>query len=106
LYVRALLQQGRTQEGASVVVRGLEAARAEAHLFLARAAAAAQGDDAAAEQAFQQGISIGEQIGDNAMLSSGPEQYGAFLAERGRYQQAYEQMTLSQTAVECFGSHR
>ncbi len=105
LYAWALLQQGRTREVEAATVQGLQAEQAsqdrssEAHLYLINAvAAAARREDEAAEHAFQQALSIGEQIGDNALLSSGHGEYGAFLAERGRYQEAYEQMSLAQTA--------
>jgi transcriptional regulator with XRE-family HTH domain len=110
LYAWALLQQGRAPEAEVVVARGLETAqtsqdrRAEAYLSLIRALATAGHDDEAAEQAFQHAIAIGEHIGDNALRSSGHGEYGAFLAERGRYQEAYEHISLSQTAANRLGS--
>ncbi len=109
LYGWALLQQGHAPAVEAVVAQGLEAAqasqdrRSEGHLYLIRAAA--RHEDETAEQAFQQAISIGEQISDNALLSSGHGEYGAFLAERGRYQEAYEQMSLAQTASAHLGSN-
>jgi len=110
LYGWTLLQQGHGQAMEAVVARGLQAAqasqdrRSEGHLYLIRAVA--RHEDEAAEQAFQQAISIGAQISDDALLSSARGAYGAFLAERGRYQEAYEQMSLSQTASARLGDYR
>ncbi len=105
LYAWALLQQGRMREVDAVVARGLEAAqahqdrRAEAHLHLIHAsAAAARHVNAAAEQAFHHTIQLGEQINDDDLLSDGHAEYARFLADLGRYQEAYEQMRLAQTA--------
>lgn len=104
LYGWALLQQHREQEVHATLEQGLEAAqasqdrRSEGYLYLTRAAAAAQREDTAAEQGFQQAAGIGEQLGDYELLGCVHEGYGAFLAQQHRYKEAYEQMLLVQTA--------
>jgi transcriptional regulator with XRE-family HTH domain len=105
LYGRALLAQQRAQEASAALERGLEAARAtqdrraEGLLSLTGAvAAAARGEDAAAEQGFKQAIDLSQHINDDELLGSVRGEYGVFLAEQGRFQEAYEQMHLAHDA--------
>ncbi len=95
----ALLQQRQIPEAIAFLKRGLEAEqisqdrRSIGHLYFTLANAdAARNEDTAAEQALQKALWYAGQISDYALLSCVHETYGAFLAKRGRYQEAYEHM--------------
>jgi transcriptional regulator with XRE-family HTH domain len=98
------LVQLRQGQGARVVMeRGLEAARAshdllsEGHLHFTLANSHVLGEPADVEQAFQEAVRCFAQVRDDYMLACAHEQYGDFLAQQGRYQEAYEQMRRAHT---------
>lgn len=106
LYGWALLQQQQIEQAIATLEVGLQAAlesqdhRAAGLLYLMLARAnAARHEDKAAERAFQEAIHTTRQISDYKLLSHMEEQYGMFLAERSRYQEAYEHMRLAQVAL-------
>jgi transcriptional regulator with XRE-family HTH domain len=109
----ALLQQHQTERAVAALEAGLQTAlesedhRAASHLYLILAnARAARREDSAAERAFQDAIHTARQIGDDEVLGQAEEQYGEFLGERGRYQEAYEHLRLAQAASARAGGDR
>lgn len=105
LYGWALLHQHQTAQAIAALEAGLQAAlksqdhRSVGLLYLVLADAhAARHEDMTAERAFQEAIHTAQQMSDYHLLSHVEEQYGAFFAERGRYQEAYEHLRLAHTA--------
>jgi transcriptional regulator with XRE-family HTH domain len=101
LYGWALGQQGRDQEALAVLEHGLEAAQAnqdcrfQGHFHFTLASIhVARGEHEAAEQSFRQAINCGERIKYRELLDCLHEQYAEFLAARGRFQEAYEHLSL------------
>jgi tetratricopeptide (TPR) repeat protein/DNA-binding XRE family transcriptional regulator len=80
------------QDGLAVVAQTGDK-RTEGQLYLTAAAAhEAQKQPQAAEDAFKKAISIFQQTEDADLIGRAHERYGKFLAEQGRFQEAYEQM--------------
>ncbi len=86
------------QEGLEVVQTSQDHRTAgNLHLTLAQAQEA-KGDDAGAEAELGQAIRIFEQSGDKELLGRAHERYGKFLADRGRFQEAYDHMRDARAA--------
>ncbi|HEU5370653.1 MAG TPA: tetratricopeptide repeat protein [Ktedonobacterales bacterium] len=90
------------QEGLNIVVENKDH-RTEGQLMqtLAEAYEAAQ-DFPAAEQAYQNALAVLEQSEDDVLIGRVREHYGQFLAARGRFQEAYEQIGKAQ----AFAAHQ
>jgi transcriptional regulator with XRE-family HTH domain len=104
LYAWTLAQQHREQEANAVLEQGLRAAHesqdliTQGHLHFTFANANVnRSEDTAVEQAYQEAIRCFEQTSSKQIVCV-HEQYGAFLAARGRYQEAYEQISRAQAA--------
>lgn len=77
------------------VVKASQDQRTKGQLQVTLALAYEAKEDAReAEQAFQQAIGIFEQAADRNLLARTRERYGTFLADRGRFQEAYDQERL------------
>ena len=75
------------------VVKESQDRRTEGQLHLTLAAAyEARQDYPAAEQALKEAISIFEQAGEKDLIGRAHEKYGQFLADRERFQEAYDHM--------------
>ena len=106
LYGWALLQQQREQEANDALKQGLAIApasqdiRSEGHLYFtfAQANASRVEEATAVERAYQEASRCFEHINDQVMFVCTHEQYAAFLAARGRYEEAYEHLRQAQTA--------
>lgn len=82
------------------VVKGSQDPRTEGQLHLTLAIAhEARNDYDAAEEELKQAISIFEHTGDRDLIGRAHEKYGKFLADRGRFQDAYEHMKTARTAT-------
>jgi transcriptional regulator with XRE-family HTH domain/DNA-binding NarL/FixJ family response regulator len=98
--------RGDHDKAISVAREGLEVVKAskdqrtegQLHLTLAMAHEA-KADYPASEQELGQAITIFEQTGDKELIGRAHERYGKFLADRGRFQEAYEQMKTARTAT-------
>ena len=87
------------KEGLKVVAETKDERTAgELHLTLA-AAYEAKKDGKAAEQAFKQAISTLERTDDRDALGKAHERYGKFLADQGRFQEAYDHMHLARSVT-------
>jgi transcriptional regulator with XRE-family HTH domain len=109
----ALLQKHRAQEAIVSLEQGLEAVhtaqdhRCEGHLYFTLANAdAAQNQDTAAEHALKAALRCAEEIKDQELLGCIHEKYGAFLAARGRFQEAYEHMRCATVAASSSATAR
>ena len=106
LYGWALLQQQREQEANDALQQGLAIApasqdiRSEGHLYFtfAQANASRVEEATAVERAYQEASRCFERINDQVMFVYTHEQYAAFLAARGRYEEAYEHLRQAQAA--------
>jgi Tfp pilus assembly protein PilF len=87
------------REGLDVVKDGKDLrTEGQLHLTLAIAHEAKQ-DYSAAEQELNSAIAIFEKTGDKDLIGRAHEKYGKFLADRGRFQDAYEHMKTARTAT-------
>lgn len=68
------------------------------HLTLAQAHEA-KGDHKAAEKELQSAISVFEKTGDKDLIGRAHEQYGKFLADQNRFQEAYDHMRSARAAT-------
>lgn len=68
------------------------------HLTLAQAHEA-RGDHQAAEKELKSAISIFEKTGDKDLIGRAHEQYGKFLADQNRFQEAYDHMRTARVAT-------
>ncbi len=74
--------------------------RTEGQLYLVLAEAHEAGKDAAAaEKAYKDAIRILEQTQDRVLIGRAHENYGQFLANGGRFQEAYEHMHLARSVL-------
>ena len=74
--------------------------RTEGQLYLVLASAHEAGKDAtAAEKAYKDAIRILEQTQDRVLIGRAHENYGQFLANDGRFQEAYEHMHLARSVL-------
>ncbi len=113
LYGRALLLKQREQEANDALKQGLAIAqasqdsRSEGHLYFTFAQANAnRGEEATAvERAYQEASRCFEHINDQVMFARTHEQYAAFLAARGRYEEAYEHLRQAQAAALTKNDH-
>jgi tetratricopeptide (TPR) repeat protein len=92
--------RGAYSRAIALAQAGLELAKAyqdrrlAAHLFLTLASSyAGQHDVSAAERCFSEAVSTLEQVGDADLLGQARERLSQFLAEQGRFQEAYEQLS-------------
>ena len=69
----------------------------QVHITLANAHAALE-DYGAAEQELGQAIAVFLKTGDVNLIGQAHARYGTFLADRGRFQEAYEHMEAAQSA--------
>ncbi len=106
LYGWARLQLHHEQEAIAVLQHGLEAAqathdlRSEGHLHYTLAKAHLdQEKRTGVDQLFQAAIRCFEQTSDYHALLCVYDTYSDFLAQQGRYQEAYEQMQRAQAAA-------
>jgi tetratricopeptide (TPR) repeat protein len=104
-YADLYLAEGRQEEALKAVREGLQVVaktkdkRTEGQLHLAAAAVhEAKKDAKAAEGDFKQALSIFQQTEDADLIGRAHEKYGKFLADQGRFQEAYEQMHLARSA--------
>jgi tetratricopeptide (TPR) repeat protein len=104
-YADLYLAEGKQEEALEAVQKGLQLAgqtndqRTAGQLHLTAAAVyEARKDAQAAEHAFQQAIRIFQQTGEADLLGRAHEKYGKFLADQGRFQEAYEQMHQARDA--------
>lgn len=104
-YADLYLAEGKQEEALRAVQEGLELVkqtqdqRTEGQLHLTAAAVyEARKDTGATEAAFQQAIRIFQQTGEVDLLGRAHEKYGKFLADQGRFQEAYEQMHQARSA--------
>ncbi len=82
------------------VVKASKDHRTEGQLHLTLAIAyEAKSDYEAAEREMEQAIAIFEKTGDKELIGRAHEKYGKFLADRGRFQDAYEHMKAARTAI-------
>jgi transcriptional regulator with XRE-family HTH domain len=109
----ALLQLNQAQEAKDIIQQGFEAAqashdlRAEGFLYFTLAKVnAVLGEQATVDHAFQEAIRRFEQGSDYHMLLCVYDEYGAFLAQQGRYQEAYAQMRHAQAVSAHLQSKR
>ena len=58
-----------------------------------------QAQEAIEQGRYEAGIALCEEIGKQDLMGWAHEQYSHFLAGQGRYQEAYEQLRLAQTAI-------
>jgi tetratricopeptide (TPR) repeat protein/DNA-binding XRE family transcriptional regulator len=87
------------REGLDVVKDGKDLrTEGQLHLTLALAHEAKQ-DYGAAEQELEQAITIFDKTGDKDFIGRAHEKYGKFLADRGRFQDAYEHMKTARTTT-------
>jgi tetratricopeptide (TPR) repeat protein len=87
------------QEGLNVVKESKDQ-RTEGQLHLTLAIAyEAKSDYGAAEEELKQAIAIFEKTGDRDLIGRAHEKYGKFLADRERFQDAYEHMKIARTAT-------
>jgi tetratricopeptide (TPR) repeat protein len=87
------------QEGLNVVKESKDQ-RTEGQLHLTLAIAyEAKSDYGAAEDELKQAIAIFEKTGDRDLIGRAHEKYGKFLADRERFQDAYEHMKIARTAT-------
>ncbi len=90
---------GTAREGLAVVKESQDH-RTEGQLHLTLALAhEAKGDYDTAEGELQQAITIFEHMGDKDLIGRAHEKYGKFLADRGRFQEAYEHMKTARTVT-------
>jgi tetratricopeptide (TPR) repeat protein len=113
LYGWSLVQLRQDQEARAALEQGLEAARAsqdicaEGHLHFTLANAGFhQGEYVGVDHAFQEAIRCFKHLNDGYHLACVHDQYGAFLAAQGRFQEAYEQMQHAHSASGRIGSDR
>ena len=82
------------------LIQGRGEHRAEGQTFHTLAAAyAAMQEPVAAEQAFQEGITLLQRSQNRTEMSRGHERYAHFLAQQGRLPEAYEQMRMAFLAL-------
>ncbi|HLW02215.1 MAG TPA: tetratricopeptide repeat protein [Ktedonobacterales bacterium] len=82
------------------VVKASKDQRTEGQLHLTLAIAhEAKEDYPTAEQELGQAITIFEQTGDKELIGRAHERYGKFLADRGRFQEAYDHMRVARAAT-------
>jgi tetratricopeptide (TPR) repeat protein len=87
------------REGLDVVKESKDQ-RTEGQLHLTLAIAhEAKGDYEAAEQELNSSISIFEKTGDKDLIGRAHERYGKFLADRGRFKEAYDHMHVARAAT-------
>jgi tetratricopeptide (TPR) repeat protein len=98
-YADLYLAEGKQEEALKAVREGLKLVaqtgdkRTEGQLHLTRASVhEAQKDAKAAEGDFKKALKIFQQTEDADLIGRAHEKYGKFLAEQGRFQEAYEQM--------------
>ncbi len=104
-YADLYLAEGKPEEALRAVQEGLQVV-AETHdqrtagqLYLTQAAVyEARKETGAAETAFKQAIGIFQQTEEADLLGRAHEKYGKFLADQGRFQEAYEQMHQARSA--------
>lgn len=113
LYGWALLQLQRGPEAVAQIQEGLKAAQAihdlcsQGHLNYTLANVYIQQDEQAnIDQLFQEAIRCFEQISGYHALICVYDTYGNFLAQQGRYQEAYEQIRHAQAAAAQLQSER
>jgi Tfp pilus assembly protein PilF len=81
------------------IVAGTGDKRTEGQLHLTAAAVLeAKKDAKAAESDFKKALKIFQQTEDADLVGRAHEKYGKFLAEQGRFQEAYEQMHQARNA--------
>ncbi len=74
--------------------------RSQGHaLFVLVDAYTARQDRAAAERAYQEAIRLAEQLPDEEMLGQARQGYADFLAEQGRFQEAYQALAQGATSA-------
>jgi tetratricopeptide (TPR) repeat protein len=82
------------------VVKESKDQRTEGQLHLTLAIAyEAKADYGVAEEELKQAIAIFEQTGDKDLIGRAHEKYGKFLADRERYQEAYDHMRIARAAT-------
>ncbi len=87
------------REGLSVVKQSHDR-RTEGQLHLTLADAhVAKGDHTAAEQALKDAISVFEQSNYRELIGRAHEKYGQFLADRGRFEEAYAHMHQARSSI-------
>ncbi len=98
--------RGEHDQAIEVARKGLEVVkesrdhRTEGQLHLTLAIAhEAKEDYGTSEQELGQAISIFEQTGDKELIGRAHERYGKFLADRGRFQEAYDHMKTARTVT-------
>jgi len=85
-----------TAQQGLAVVKASQDRRTEGQLHLTLSTAYEAGQDyQAAEQAIQQAMALFEQTGDKDWMGRAHEKYGKFLADRGRFEEAYDHMRLA-----------
>src|SRR5579859_331691 len=100
------LAKGEPEQAIQAATQGLQLAQpSEDHRSLGQlqltlaAAYEARHDAAATEQALKEAIQAVEQTQDRDILGQAYERYGQFLAEQGRFQDAYAQMSQARAAI-------
>ncbi len=103
---------GQIDQAISSLQAGLELlttsqdTQARARLTLALAGAhQARQEAAAAEQAFQEALTLARQSADSALLTQAHERYAAFLSSQGRFQEAFAEVEAAR-ALQTRGSTR
>lgn len=87
------------REGLAVVKESQDQrTEGQLHLTLAIAHEARQ-EFEAAERELEQAITIFEKTGDKDLIGRAHERYGKFLADRGRFQEAYDHMRMARAAT-------
>ncbi len=87
------------REGLGVVKESKDQ-RTEGQLHLTLAIAhEAKEDYTASEQELGQAITIFEKTGDKELIGRAHERYGKFLADRGRFQEAYDHMRVARATT-------
>lgn len=82
------------------VVKESKDRRTEGQLHLTLADAHnAKGDHTAAEQALKDALKVFEQSQDRDQIGRAHEKYGKFLADQGRFQEAYDHMHLARSST-------
>ncbi|HEY7122367.1 MAG TPA: tetratricopeptide repeat protein, partial [Ktedonobacterales bacterium] len=104
-YADLYLAEGKQEEALKAVREGLKVVaktgdkRTEGQLHLTRASVQeARKDAGAAEGDFKQALTIFQQTEDADLIGRAHEKYGKFLADQGRFQEAYEQMHQARSA--------
>ena len=100
------LEQDHADEAVNAAQAGLRVLqesddhRTLGQLYLTLADAhAKKPDNAAAEQAHKEAITTFAKTKENKLIGRSYERYGQFLADLGRFEEAYEQMGLAQDAL-------